>query len=636
MEIKRPSRLTRKVISLLRRHGIFTRLLLVFCSLLIASTFLITFFNQRSYTREIETRTGQYLFMLTKNASLKLRQEARRFEDSMTLFSRNEDVLHAVRIADSGEGEKKGAAQALIEKTLLSMKNRVGGIKSIVFVTEHGQYRLSAGLDNTRGAYIRNLDQLKKSEIYTRTVLANGYPVWLDSTSVTTELFYENEEDSLGIPGCVTLSGMVYEPGTRRPLGMLIYCIYPDFFADALPEYTGKDGSNTFVVGNGGMIEGIAPGFSGPPMVRQRAALMEHIFSFQEGSLSLSAEGQDLIASYCVAEGLPLAVVGLTYHDAILRTVRQIQYNNLAALAAIIAFGVLGFYFTAVSIEYPVKKLIRTMKLVGAGDLSATYKAESSDEIGELCREFDGMVGDMQALINRVYVSDINQKALQISKKNAQLDALQMQINPHFLYNTLDMIRWQSLAETGGESTASDMIEKFCALLRMTIKRDRDKETLAESLLHAATYLEVVNFRYRNKITLFTRIEFEAADYLIPCLVLQPIIENAVRHGFAGQDMDDCCVSICGQLTGGETLTLWISDNGGGMAAEQLAQLLAGLNDNSTAVESIGLCNVNQRCKLCYGEEYGICVESEAGLGTVVTLMIPAQRAGPREGERNV
>ena len=72
------------------------------------------------------------------------------------------------------------------------------------------------------------------------------------------------------------------------------------------------------------------------------------------------------------------------------------------------------------------------------------------------------------------------------------------------------------------------------------------------------------------------------------------------------------------------------------MAAEQLAQLQAGLNDNNTAAESIGLGNVNQRCKLCYGEEYGICVESEAGLGTVVTLMIPAQRAGPREGERNV
>ncbi len=249
-----------------------------------------------------------------------------------------------------------------------------------------------------------------------------------------------------------------------------------------------------------------------------------------------------------------------------------------------------------------------------------------SREIGVLCNEFDSMVRDMLDLLDRAYISESKQKELELEQKSAQLDALQMQVNPHFLYNTLDMIRWECMYENGGESPASDMIEKFCTLLRMTIKGDNQKETVADSLLHAKTYLEVVNFRHTHKIELETELNFDPKSYQIPCLSIQPILENAIRHGFSGESTEDRRIRIVGRLL--ETdLQLVIEDNGLGMTEEQLAVLKKHLESPQGSKDHIGLRNVNQRCRLCYGEHYGIQIDSRLSEGTTVKLTIPADPA---------
>lgn len=628
----RPNKLIRRLIHQLRKLNLFSRLLMVFCTLLILSTIFITFFNHSSYAREVETGLTKYLSVLVQNASFKLDQEKGRFEEEMSRLIQSDHFLNALSANKSlREKVDAGDADAIqqynentksIEHTLLLAKNRQDGIKALIFVMDDNQYTMAAGEDDTRGAFIRDLDEFQETEIYTQAVDALGYPVWRDSVQDAPDLFFERTDDKFGIAGCITLSYQVYQPNTRKPLGVLVCCIYPQYFTKALSEYSSQNGGNTFIVGENGMVEGISADFSAPPFIQQRSGLLRRIFSQHQGTLMLEADGQQLLASFCGQPDFPIHIVNLTYREHILDKVDRLGRINILVMCLVIIIGTGGFYLTAVSISYPVNKLIRSMKRVGAGDFSAVYKAESHDEIGVLCSEFDHMVTDMKSLIDRVYVAELRENALELSQKTAQLDALQMQINPHFLYNTLDMIRWECMYEAGGESAASDMIEKFCTLLRMTIKGDQNEETVQDSLLHASTYLDVVNFRHTNKILLDTNLSFDPSAYLVPCLALQPILENAVRHGFEVDQQNDRIIQITGEISENK-LILRISDNGKGMTPDQLDALRENLASTEITKNGIGLRNVNQRCQLCYGHEYGIHIDSKLGNGTVVTLTVP-------------
>lgn len=635
-DVHKPGRLTRRIMNWLRKLNIFPRLFLVFCALLIASTAFITFFNQESYARELESNTVKYLSVLVQNANFQMQQEKENLEQGMALFTHNESILSALRqnemlCKSAANGDEQAKARyemncILIEKSLLSVKNRVKGMRALLFVNDRTQYRMAESQKKGDSVYVRDLDAFRQSEIYTQAVEANGYPVWRDSTRDTTNLIFANEQDRYGIPGCITLSYQVFVPGTNQPLGVLVGCIDPQYFTQALWEYSAQEGCNTYLVGENGMLEGIQADFSAPPFPGASDALRAQIFSKTEGSTTVQNDSKDLLVSFCGEEDFPVRIVNLTYRDHALQPAYRLRWLNGIILLIVILVGAVGFYLAAISIAYPVTRLIRSMKKVGAGDFNAMYKTESHDEIGVLCSEFDRMVNDMKELIDRVYVSETREKALEVAEKDAQLDALQMQVNPHFLYNTLDMIRWQCLYEHGGESPASDMIEKFCTLLRMTIKGNKKKETIAESLLHATTYLEVVNFRNTSKIQLDTQMEFEPSEYLIPCLSIQPVLENAVRHGFSGEETENRRIVIEGRLTQEQNLEICVKDNGHGMTQEQLDALHASMESTELTKNSIGLRNVNQRCKLCYGENYGIRIKSDLDRGTAVILTIPAEK----------
>jgi len=620
----------RRVIAALRRLNIFPRLLLVFCVLLLFSTLLITLLNQRYFAREIESTSMDDLSLLAQNAAYRLEQEAGRLEDGMALITLDEQLLAAARqnveLAAAGDRQSERFAQnsARIEQGLLRVKEETGGIKALMLIAGREQYRTAASPGNERGAFFPDLDAFYASDIYRGAVEAKGYPSWQDSTQLTSRLIVESARASLGIIGCVTLAYQVYAPGTREPLGVLVCCVYPSTFTQVLTEYSNREGGNMFLVGNGGMLEGVNASFSGPPFLRQREVLLSQVFSRPRGALTVEADGRSLLVSYSACGDFPIRVVNLTYRSHVLMKVRQMERINFAVLMLVLAVGGVGFYFAAVSIAQPVNRLVSTMQRVGQGDFHAVYRPESRDEIGALCLEFDRMVSNMQSLIDQVYVAQIREKELRLSEKSAQLDMLQMQISPHFLYNTLDMIRWECMYEGGAGSRAAGMIETFCALLRMTIRGDKPKESIADSLLHASTYLEVVNFRHTHPIRMETDIAFAPERYQLPRLTLQPILENAVRHGFAGEEREDRVIRITGKRLDGDRLCICLTDNGQGMEPERLCALRESLARDGGIQESIGLRNVSQRCRLYYGEDCGLTVDSEPGQGTRVTLTLPA------------
>ncbi len=630
---RKPRHMTKWLMKQLRKLNIFPRIFLLFCAFLIVSTGFITILNQISYTKEIENTKIQELVTLAQRDGLVLNQAKVRLESSIEQFTSDSQVLEALEecrllalqaaSGDEQAQEQIDKNQNYIQNTLTSISKHTKGICGIAFVNSDFLYKMEVAPRALGTVQVRDLDALLDSEIYTGAVNASGYPFWRDSTSDTSGLFYENPNSIFGIPGCITLSYQVYTPKIRQPLGVLICCVYPQHFAQVISEYSFRDGSNTYILGDKGMVEGIAVGLSAPPFPAKSAELCNTVFTQHKGMLQAESPKGDMLVSYYGDPKFPIHVANLTYRDYIMKPIDRLRHINIVVMLMVIAVGAAGFYVVAVSIAYPVQRLIRTMKRVGGGDFTAVYKPESHDEIGVLCNEFDSMVTDMLELLDRAYVSESKQKELELAQKSAQLDALQMQVNPHFLYNTLDMIRWECMYENGGESPASDMIEKFCTLLRMTIKGDNQKETVADSLLHAKTYLEVVNFRHTHKIQLETDLEFDPAQYQIPCLSIQPVLENAVRHGFSGESTENRRICITGRCVR-EDLELTIEDNGEGMTPEQLEKLKQHLESPQGGKNNIGLRNVNQRCRLCYGEHYGIRIDSQLSVGTKVILTIPA------------
>ncbi|KRE44998.1 cache domain-containing sensor histidine kinase [Paenibacillus sp. Soil522] len=303
----------------------------------------------------------------------------------------------------------------------------------------------------------------------------------------------------------------------------------------------------------------------------------------------------------------------LTKDAVVIRNVTLIA-TSITIIVALFISVVFSYALTN-----PLRKMMRLMKNVQEGDFNVQFQVKYRDEVGQLGNQFNRMIVRIDHLIQDIYV-------METKKKEAELHALQSQINPHFMYNTLESIRMA--AELNDDHIAADMIAILGKLLRYSISDLHEEVTLENEILHTRNYVEMLNYRYPNRFQLETEISDGLRTYPIIKLVLQPIVENAIYHG-----MDDNKPSMRIEMRSERTsqgLWLRIIDDGLGMDEETLDRLnrsLAGVEEAAVKRKTggIGLKNVNERIKLHYGNAYGLKVTSEKGRGTEVILQLPLE-----------
>jgi two-component system sensor histidine kinase YesM len=278
-------------------------------------------------------------------------------------------------------------------------------------------------------------------------------------------------------------------------------------------------------------------------------------------------------------------------------------------LALLIAVGISG------SITRPLRRLSAMMEKVGKGDFNVSLSYESKDEIGTLSSYFDRMVVQVQRLIQEVYQE-------QYLKQKAELKSLRMQINPHFLYNTLESINWMSRIK--GTPEIGDMVKALGDLMRVSIGGD-DFISVDEEMRNINNYLMIQKFRYGDRFQVVTDISGDILAVKIPKLILQPIVENAIVHGLE-EKVGNGKIVISGAREGGKVL-IRVDDDGVGMNEAQAASILVDEEKDRQpdGHAHIGLINVDRRVKLYYGNEYGISVTSVPGQGTSVKISLPVQ-----------
>ncbi len=317
-------------------------------------------------------------------------------------------------------------------------------------------------------------------------------------------------------------------------------------------------------------------------------------------------------------------IVGVTYTDELAVERRtQIVVSVLLSFAccAVVALLVLGVYSRIVTA--PVRALTRAMKGFESAADSFVYQADTAavTELQVLSDSFAHMARRIQQLMEQV-------RREETALRKTELKALQAQINPHFLYNTLDSIQW--MCEQGRTEDATRMVGALARLFRISISRGKELIPIRDELQHAKNYLVIQSYRYRNQFSYTFDVEDGLEEYLCNKITIQPLIENAIYHGLDRMvDAGEIRVAVRTAPDAPGDILITVADNGVGMTQEQCRRILQKERSDSSG---IGVKNVNDRLKIYFGSRYGLSIQSELDVGTVVTVRIPKVQ---KEAEEN-
>jgi len=292
--------------------------------------------------------------------------------------------------------------------------------------------------------------------------------------------------------------------------------------------------------------------------------------------------------------------------------------NTVMVVGLIIVLLLLLFLLVSRGLTQPLTYVVSTIKRIKQGETSLRLKPMKQDEIGILGNEFNDMLDETERLLTQDYTS-------QLLLKDAKYKALQAQVNPHFLYNTLETM--SGIANSQNCETVGELCHALSYVFRYSIDMKSPYATLEQEIAHIKNYVFIINVRMNQSIQMNIHIDTGILDYVVPRLSIQPLVENAIQHGLMNK-RGDKRIDI-GADVSSETLEVWVEDNGVGMDTEKLNERLeSSLDEALSKSESIGLDNINARAKLLYGNEFGVTIKSVINEGSRVVLRIPVIKDG--------
>lgn len=344
---------------------------------------------------------------------------------------------------------------------------------------------------------------------------------------------------------------------------------------------------------------------------------------YEEGTYEITTDGhkESVVVGNIAYTGWKL--IGVVPESVQTARINNFRYYIFTTIMVLMMMLLEGNRLISRKISKPIRKLDESVKTYEAGGKPDIYIGGSS-EIRHLGYSVQRSYERIETLMGEI----IRQ---QNERRKSELDALQSQINPHFLYNTLESITWMVEAQKNEEAVI--MISELAKLLRVSLSRGKTIIPVKDELQHSRSYMNIQLARYKERFKTEFRIEEEIENCCIVKLVIQPILENAIYYGVGNMDEDDGGMIIVSGKKKDEDILITIEDNGMGMREEVLENILT---DNSKVPKhgsGVGVINVHSRIRLMFGEEYGLSIESEPDEGTRVTIRIPAIPYTPENAE---
>jgi two-component system sensor histidine kinase YesM len=569
----------------------------VFLLLFVTPTLIIVLISYKNYSASIEKTTTAYVSQISDEMMNKLNEYITDMKKTTLTPYYIPDMQSELQI------KKNSLNKIQSINDYIQLMNRDWNSRNLIYIFDSfGNVFYNMKIDD-----VRNDISKKYSEFKEIAYAANGNPVVLGTKKATdmkgrTRYF-------------LTVVRSIKDTSNYKQVGITVVDVDIDVLDGTVNKLDSITNGKTIIIDQSDYL--IYD--SSNQFVAQRYSDSEILNKAKDskGSFKIERNGKVNLCVYSVFPdtGWKLFVtipVETLFHDAVANS-RLIALVTLATGALAIFF----FIFLSYSITKPLRKLALLMKKVQEGDMEVQFHVKYNDEVGMVATSFNHMVRRLKELIEEVYITNLR-------KKQTELDALQGQINPHFIYNTLETIRMIAVIHRVDE--LSEFTIAFGKLLRYSVNHVNEIVTIEDELKHLESYVYLQNKRFSNKFSLNINIQNSLMDMKTIKLIFQPIVENAILHGLE-REKKPGYITIFSEQTD-EMVFFKISDNGSGIDSERLKEVNQSIELDSLSLHTkcIGLRNVNERIKLYYGENFGLAIESKLGVGTVVTLKLPRMR----------
>ncbi|MBO9599157.1 MAG: sensor histidine kinase, partial [Cohnella sp.] len=452
---------------------------------------------------------------------------------------------------------------------------------------------------------------------YKRLKTSQGRMVWLG-------VFPRSIIDTSQSLPVFAFGRIIYDLNQYQPIGYVLFEAKPQLILSSMDNLKLGPNSQVNIVSESGNVLA----YSGEAELPADIGLKKLM---QQDSGLYKVKNEWIVTSSIPSAGW--TIVSRTPQSDLNGELERMQRYLIVVFIALVCLSAGIAVWGSRTISSPIKRIVREMKQVETGNFNRVLTVKSYYEIGQLADSFNKMVARISELIEQIKISSV-------SEKNAELQALQSQVNPHFLYNTLDMIYW--LLDEKGNDNLAEVVLALSQMFRYSSHWE-EEVTLGAELVQIRHYLTIIELRLQGRLTVEINVDERWRGVRVPKMTLQPIIENAVKHGLEPQGQDGRLSVYAARE--GDSLTIIVSDNGVGMSGDKLELLRQSLADSDLAIGrsgnggkeetedsgGIGISNLHRRLKLMFGESYGISVDSAPGEGTSVRirLWLP-ERSEPR------
>lgn len=508
-------------------------------------------------------------------------------QEFSTVVTSNSELLYMLRY-------KEDYKQEDFKRVLRSFITSRDDIEVIDLVLSRFQYSVGAKKVNNQ----QNVSQ--------RLIISMGEPVWLPTKSEQIEILSGKFQKYY-----FTLGRKIIDYNTLEEYGYLLIGLEESILEQAYAGIVDEKSEEVFICDDRGTIishtnkNKIDKTILNLPFAKQ-------VLEDKNGHNYIQYKTDiDKVAIYSTIKGTDWKIIQTISTDYLYKEINQIQKYFI--IGGVIYGLVIILFMLFFSFRYtePMMRMRGVIKKVEQGDLTARMDVQSNDELGQLGHSLNSMIAETQVLINKLITEEQE-------KKELQLEALHAQINPHFLYNTLNTIKW--MAKIQGNNGVSKAITALVKLLRISINLGKEKITLQEEIDYVMNYIVIQKLRFSTSININYNIDQNCIELNVPKLILQPIVENSIIYGME-DEQHELDIEIKAFIEA-QCLIIEVCDNGPGIKEEILKNILKTVFDKNR-FSKVGLNNVNQRIKLYCGNDYGLKIENNLVAGTKVVVTLP-------------
>lgn len=579
------------------------KMLIFFYGIIIIISTILGVYSYVVSSNNIQSEISETSFMDVKQIGNSLDSLQNDINDLSIFTMLNKEVQSVLRSTNPYNSENIDICKQMIDRLLIS-KN------SISFVSIYGDngFEYYSSADGSSG--INNLKFIKESTIYNEMVIQKGRPLWVLLNNEN-QVFITNNKNPK-----VAMCRTIYDTNNFNKLGIMVVYINISYLEKFYTDNILNNNRSLLLLDSKNQIINYKNLNNKYDITENDLNNMEKVLKDSSGKGSVEVANKQTMLSYTSIENSSWKLLYLIPKSEFSKNVKSIFNVTLVVIIGCLLVSFVISMYISSNLTSPIKKLLKAMKKVNEGDFRRKVDLKYNDEIGILGKQYNEMLDNISNLIEKVY-------KLQLKEKEAELKALQAQINPHFLYNTLDTIFWR--AEKAKEKDISEMVYALSKIFRLTLNNGNEATLVRAEKEFIEYYLLLQKNRYKDKLTYRIEMSEEILDFKIPKLILQPFVENAIIYG-TEKDEEQSLITIKGVYKNGK-INFSIEDNGIGMTEEKIQKLLNVSLKSDSVEEKRGyaIYNINQRLALYYNNDYQLVIKSEIGKGTKILLIIPTE-----------